>query len=747
MRTALRAEFRKGLLKASFLRLLTLVLLVNGFLLLRLAPEFYPRTLHRQVWSYLETLPEDEALSYVQARAAELGEKQLSGYHPGLDAAHQVFTNLKRQADELPAFHERVARMQASPTGLARLRGESDFERESRAMTAAAFAKFSDTRLPFVNVTACEYGLSWRLGDLGALLLLLVLVDRLFFCEKEEGQLQLLYPLRRGRGFLMRRKIAVLCAASFALALLFALENQLLSALLFGRPALGAPLQVIPAYRGSSFALSVGAYLLLQVGLKGLGLFFLSLCALFLAQLALRRTTLWLSFTLFVAISSLLRLLLSARGPLAALRYFNAYFLSDADAYCRLYYHLDLFGRPLPVHHFALILLPLATGALCALNLLRFARRYPSVQRGKGESRRRGRVSVSLFAHEQRKLLLVQRGWVLLLALLAVQLCFHLLREPEWNQSDAIYRQYCAQFSTLDAEARQEAVAAEAKRLHGLRTEYRAIETALARGETDPFTADLQRMGLAQQLSVEPAFQRVLAYHQRVEAARRFYGLEGRLLYDTGYREFIGLAPDGAAGDLWPSLLFALGLILLFSNYCADDVASGMVRLSDTCKLGRDRLLRVQLRLGAGYTALVLLLAYAPGMVEALLRRSLPDFWRAAMLPVAEWPLRDAALPYWLFVGMVLLGRYLAGCILVLLCFLLGRHRGRAQVAIVALSLVFCLPLYLSALGWTLVDGFSLNRLFSPAGFYLAHPPAVFFMPLALLAGACFLRKKLIQKR
>ncbi len=435
------------------------------------------------------------------------------------------------------AYLENVLATQAHLLTLPVYQAEG-FDRQNLIVSGAVYSRLLDVRPQLCYTGMAETLPGGRITDV--LLLLAALLIALTLFSEERKHRTLLLPLKQGRGPLFAAKLA---AGGILLVMGVGLlygSNLLIGLLRCGMTPLSAPVQSIYGFQQSPWHITVGEYY---------GLFLLSKLiaagsvfgVLSLACNSMRTP---------VGAAGLASLLLfAAARPEAADRPLQTACsllrLWDSERLFQTYYNLNLFGKPVPDEVFTIAVWA-CIGAfcmVCAALLWRF--RSPiTTERKLRFFPHRKQSPGALLSYEARKLLVMERAGLILLAFLLLQVwTYHDFSErlsPEaYLYLDYVFRLEGPPNAEKDALlAQREANYAE------VYSQLAELGNAVASGEITPESFQLQASFLQQELFGEELFHKVQAqYEQAKQGGGDFVSLLGweRLFGRRGVRDWLEL--------------------------------------------------------------------------------------------------------------------------------------------------------------------------------------------------------------
>lgn len=415
---------------------------------------------------------------------------------------------------------------------------EEGFDRQNLIVSGEVYSRLQDVKPQLCYTGMAETLPGGRITDV--ILLLVALLIALTLFSEERKHRTLLLPLTRGRGPLYLSKLAaggILLV--FGVALLYG-SNLLIGLLRCGMTPLSAPIQSIYGFQQSPWHITVGTYYLLFLLAKLIAVWFL------FGVLTLACNTMRTS----VGAAGLAALLLFCTArPEAAERPIqtacSALRLWDSERLFQTYYNLNLSGKPVPDGVFTMAVWA-CVGVfcmVCAALLWRF--RCPiTTERKLRFFLRRKKKPGTPFSYEARKLLVMERAGLILLAFLLLQIWTCHSFSERLSPEAYLYLDYV---SRLEGPPNAEKDALLAERQANYDAVYSQLEEladAVASGEITEESYQIQIGILQQELYGEELFHKVQAqYEQAKQSGGDFVSLLGweRLFGRRGVRDWLEL--------------------------------------------------------------------------------------------------------------------------------------------------------------------------------------------------------------
>lgn len=361
-----------------------------------------------------------------QKRQEERREKYEAGdfdYVPDQEQQTEelVLGKLKEQYQEVLDFYDFTEQVEERSQKLLEFSifsKEDGFSQRNIEKTSRDFAKLEGVEAVPVDGTGLLRVQDFFLTDLFAILAVCLFAFQSFGKEGRSGMQKLLNTTLYGRGRLRLRQLAVLSLCTAVYMLLLYGSNLWQTGTFLGFPDLGAEIHGIREFRNIPFPCTVGEYLIFSLVWKvaaALAVSFLFYAVVYKLNGA---NGAWLLLGGGTVVSFLLWFYLPPSPVIKIFRYLNVIGIFDTGEILGNYQNLNLFSYPVELRITAgavLLLSVLAGGTVVVLG-------HPSqltLRFGTGKELLPSRYKKGIFFNECYKNLGLQKGWILLLLLLA----------------------------------------------------------------------------------------------------------------------------------------------------------------------------------------------------------------------------------------------------------------------------------------------------------------------------------------
>ena len=406
---------------------MVLLLLLNVFLLWyvnRPAGDEPPLSAYKAVCQDISDMTEQEKFAYIsdlKERADGSGDSLIYTDSPEKECT--LIDELYEEISAVSGYDDYLASVQKNSSqldGISIFRSptsEENFGSRNIAKSAADHAGLSSENICWFPSKGMTMAVESRATDLLLLLSVFLFIGQLITEEKGKGLFAVTRSTKRGLWADMGARIAALLIHSSVVCLLLYGSNLIVAGSMAGIGKLSASLQSLAPYVESSFPISLGAFLTLGLITK--------IGAVFLLGLLLAACAVYSSHSFmpqligigFLGLNWILYAFIPSYSHLNLLKHLSYFSLLRTDALFGTYFNLNIMGFPLGRTSCSLVLLAvlLSAGIAAVLLLFRYGNRL-SMNRTSGYFHLPFHPHNSLFRHEGYKMLIANRGLLILLA-------------------------------------------------------------------------------------------------------------------------------------------------------------------------------------------------------------------------------------------------------------------------------------------------------------------------------------------
>lgn len=631
-------EIKKLLSVRIFLLIAAVALVLNAYLMFRTAntsestPEEY-----KIIYSDLENLSDSEKLEWLEARCNEF-----SGQH---NYDWGVLYELREECSQIIGYQEYLDNIDAqaeSMSSISIFAKPDTFNYRSIMATPPAYTHMRDVEPVFDVSKGIILATQNSFTDILIGFIVLFAVLSLLISDREQGLSGLLFPLKRGRGYLLLTKMGALAITVFAVIILMYGENLLISAHIYGLGDLSRPVQSLGGFIGCNLKISVLGYLFLYIVFKFATVFTIGAVLSLIAVNTKNTVSFYGISAVILAVECLTYALIHPLSKHSIFRYINLIsFTRGNDIFCN-FKNINFWGYPIP-------LIPTSVGAIVVIALLctGFSAWMYSAKRNLEYKKigirlgfiRSEKIHSQLY-YTLYKSLILQKGIVFIAVFIAVSGFMNTNFYKKYDPVDAYYQYYC---NEIDGDITQET-------LTFIENESARFDEISARieelSQENTFSSELNE--LYKQLNPSSGFYML---RDRVAEIKNIDGAQ--IFYDTGYNRAFGKA--GYDDDMKYALAAVLLCIFLVSPLISGDNRYRMSYVINSTKSGMRSYIRRNVLTASLYgifAALLWIIPYAvtlsryyghSGLSASL--RSITDF--------IDFPLNITVMQYILIICLL----------------------------------------------------------------------------------------------
>ncbi len=758
MTALIRFELQKVWRKGSFLSLMVLLLLLNIFLLWYLnqpTGDEPPLSAYKAVCQDISGMTEHEKLNFIsdlkeQADGLSLVEQVQSLYGQGSEAGDSLAEQLKESnsdiygkyeelyrtggylvytdslakertlLDELyeeisavSGYDDYLASVQKNSSQLGGISifqsstSEENFGSRNIAKSAADHAGLSSENIRWFPSKGMTMAVESQATDLLLLLSVFLFVGQLITEEKGKGLFAITRSTKRGLWADMGARIVAVLIHGGVVCLLLYGSNLIYASSMAGIGNLSASLQSLAPYVESSFPISLAAFLALGLITK-IGVVFL--LGLLLAACAVYSSHSFIPQLVgigFLGLNWILYALIPSYSHLSLLKHLSYFSMLRTDTLFGTYLNLNIMGFPFNRTSCSLVLLAilLSVGIVAVLLLFRYGNRL-SINQTSGYFHLPFHPHNSLFRHEGYKILIANRGLLILLAF-AILLGWNALGKNYTPSAGEQY--YQSMMLSLEGELTEEkeaSIKAEQSRYDEAFAQIERIDQMVAEGSISENAGDSMKEPWYSELAFYPWFQRVQTQYERILSDGCVF------IYDTGYLYLFGQMDDDFLINL---LLISLCFSFAFANVMAMEDSKGLWGLLSATKLGRKRIVRHKWMVCSVACLGITLLPWFFRGLSISSAYPMGEIW-AGIQSIPQYQGFPVNLPLILFLMLTVLSQLISTQLICAVVLLISKWRKNYFQTLFLALLLLAAPLVLAQMGISIMRWFSVWPLYGWTG-------------------------------
>ncbi|WP_286312712.1 hypothetical protein [Thomasclavelia cocleata] len=707
-------EFHKILRNKSCILALIIALVINIGLLAATNPgEYYNAANYQKAYHKISTLNDDKKGTFIEEYYQSLIFNNINEYkytHSFMGEL-ELFNNLNKQWNKISSYPDFLTSIKQSSqdSQVAIFKNQSDFQKRNANKTIKDYQGLDNVKLTFTNVNAFIDSIDFAPTDLIALAFIFFIISSLLIYEKEHQLFFLLKSTKKGRTGLITAKTSVILLMSLMTVLLFWGSNIFVSCIKNGSLPLSVSIQSITSFTTSTLAISTGQYLLLFLVSKICIYSLIGMIFLFIALMSKKTIELYFLTILLFGISFTLYLTIPDNSTFTILKYINIIPYLLVNPIYQTYLNLNIIGYPINTITIFWIIISIILPFFTFLNIYVFSKDKTTDTLTSWHPKRKNnfKTNVSIFYHECYKLLVLQKGLIILIIFSITTSWYTMNINHDISEDEYYYKNYMSVLNGPYDTKKQQIIEKETKRFEELHQKSSQASLDLQSGKISENEKNAIDNYVSTQLLSERAFQRVL---ERVN-----YVLENPdypIIYETGYLELFGKGFDNYKTDFTLMLLLILTLIILFTPFIASEYSSDMIKLISVQKNGSKKLFKQKWKLCILISTLCTFITYTPQLVYIIQKYGLSNITASnqAILELSNIVLH---VPLIYQIILLYLIRLFMIYITITLIFMISQIVKNTYPALFILCASLAFPLGIGIIDIPFINKMSLNSFFS----------------------------------
>lgn len=643
-----------------------------------------------------------------------------STYYTGSLEQESVFMkDIRQEMETLHGYRENLQQIQRKADQIASISifaDPSSFSSMNIRKTAEDFRDMQDVVITYQLEKGLREALHFPFTDILAVLMTGMIAAAMILEEKEKHLFAFVKPSINGGFKTIRIKFLVMVLSALAPILLLYAGNLLYMHMVCGLGDLQASLQSLAQYAQSTLHITTGGYLVLFLVTKWAAAGIIGAVMMLISIFTKQRIHCFGGMLLLLGTEFLCYRYLPNHHAISILRYLNLISFLRTDVFYENYYNLNLLNQAYSLQKLALVTMAVLFLVLFACINAAYVKgqitvRYSASRRWifpflykirdaiRGE--KRSHIPSALWLQECYKLFWVQKGIVIILLFLGVQMYIWQHNSIYVSLEESGYMQYMDIMQGKPSDKTDLFISSQQKHYEELHMQQEKYLQSLRAGIISEAQYDQMMNILDTQLYSETMFQKVEQQYAYVKEGRNremltAFGYE-RLLFEEDI-------------SLIPAVLSMLCIILLLSNLLCAEYTNRADRLLFTCSKGGKPLLRCKLRIAIGCGLLLTAASYVPDTVRIVKSYGCQGLF-ASVTSLQELSAMPSAMNIitFLLIGFVL--KLMAVISTIFLLFLLSEWlRHQAQVLFLLL-MITQVPVALHIMGAAFLDSVSLYPL------------------------------------
>lgn len=668
----LKIEFKKMLTFKFMWIILICMLCFNGYVKVSNAyNRYYSPSEYTSYFAELNGMTTQKALNYSESKIEDSNEYNNTYLY--YDIAEMCMELI-----DYPNYINSISNNSNNMSSVSLWGDKDTFSYRNIKATPSAYRNITPDILPLDKSLGVEDFLNSPVTDFLALVLLFICVSRIFLHDREQGILLLLYTTPNGRNKLIFNKIMFSIICSAFLVFMFFSEVFVIENILYGFGDLSRPIQSVFGYYTCNLAISVKEYMVIYIFMKILSYSVFAVIFSFICTFSKNNLIVYGSSSGICLLFFIFYKKISPLSPLSFLHYCNPVQILNLKEVLGTYTNVNFLGYPVSLKSTAVIVSIFIILIMIFMTCFVFSNtrnlKYKCISLS---SKFRCRPKVhSIFFYTCKRVLILQKGIIILFIATVVSLGFFQTVRRTYNNDEIYYENFCTKYAgEINNETKQ--FISDKTKL------YQEIENQIENLESSANPSYFKLNKLYANLNDKMAFERF---------KNRVYKISdnSEIFYDSGYERYFGL--DCNDDNIILILIIMITLVMILSPIPSHDNKTQMTKILFTTQAGKKKYFKNLIYFSITISIVISFIVGFSYCYQILSKYGNNGI-TASINGMADF----SALPSFLTVGAAMLIIIIMRAILAIICgititLISSRCKG-STIAICINSVIFVLPI------------------------------------------------------
>ncbi len=496
------------------------------------------------------------------------------------------------------------------------------FTHKNIMLTPTAYENLKGNKLTFDISKGVNFSTEQKTTDIIAIILVFIMSTSLILPEKDKDLYQIVRPTKKGRLQLISSKIFVSFTFCILIVALLYGSNILISAFKYGLGDLSRYIQSVHGFIGSILDMSVLQYLFTFAAVKLLTLTLVSAIIIIICIKSGSNIIVYLYTALLTGLFALLYTVIPATSIFSLFKHINIFSFLNTNEIFSDYYNINFFNVPLNIistTFVALFLTIILTYGLSILTFVRLKNMTHTESRIKELINKirigRNKLTTSLFKYELYKLLIVNKGLIVIVSLIIIGTYTYNSYSIPYDEYDSVYKNYMLKLQGEVNATTDGYIKEEYEKYREIRERQNDLYAKYNKNEIDTMSFSLVSSSLQNDLRPE---QVLISIEEKAEYIKLLEGLAAKpwLVYDTGYNQLTGITYNKE--EIISMIIFLIALVALICPVYSFENGLGVSPILFTCMNGRNISYKYRVISSWIVAALLFVLASLPNLINIL---------------------------------------------------------------------------------------------------------------------------------
>lgn len=510
-------------------------------------------------------------------------------------------------------YIENISNNASVISGFSLFEDNSNYQSKSAKKIVRAYENVKSVKPKSGNYTAIEKATEIGFSDVIVLIVMLQCVIIIMNIDRKHGMLILLKSCKQGRARLALGKIGGLLMAAISVELITFLIHFLTLTGAFGCGDLTVPIQSVPDFYESALPISIITYLIIFVLLKIAVVFSYALFIFVIAVLCDNSGIIYAVTGITIGLSAVANIKIMWDYAVSFIKIISPITLINIKSITEKYYNLNVAGTPFNVLSVGVLIITGYILLFMVLAIWLFSRKrvfHIEVKTFKKKQKLKPKKPKGMLAMEYKKLLITNRGILLLLALCLIQGAILCEVDTTIDGNQRYYNNYMNDLEGPASADTEKYIQKEKDYFKKVEEKYKKKQTQYMQGKISGSELSIAENQYITKMMPNEAFKKVLKRQKHLKKLSEDKNIKGWYVNDIGINYLIH--PNRIYNEKIAWIFMMLIMSVMTVICMAYEEQTGMDRLSDTTMFGGRKLLKKKITVCISISLLIFIISNIP---------------------------------------------------------------------------------------------------------------------------------------
>lgn len=492
----------------------------------------------------------------------------------------------------------------------------NNYQLKSAKKIVNAYKKVKNIKPKCGNYTAIEKVTDIGFGDIIVLITILQCVIILINIDRKHGMLILLKSCKRGRAKLALGKIGGMFIAVVSVEIITFLIHFITLVGTFGCGDLMVPIQSVPDFYESSLPINIVTYLIIFVALKICVVFSYALFILVIAVLCDNSGIIYAITGVIIGLSGVASIKIMWDYAFSFIKIMSPVTLINIKSITEKYYNVNVGGTPFNVMSVGILIMTCYILLFIVLFTLLFSKKtvlHVKINWFKKKQKHKSKKLIGMLAMEYKKLLVTNRGILLLVILCLIQGVILSDVNTSIDGNQKYYSNYMNDLEGQMSTNTEKYIQEEKDYYKKVEEKYQKKQLQFLEGKISDAELSISEDQYNVKMMPNEAFKKVLKQEQHLNMLSKDKKITGWYVNDIGINYL--MHPNKIYNEKIAWIFMMLLMSVMVVLCMAYEEQTGMDKLSNTTIYGEKKLLNKKMEVCGSISLLIFLISNIPFLV------------------------------------------------------------------------------------------------------------------------------------